>query len=392
ILYVLIPLLSLYFLILYSYSIKIIALWDWPRGIITYMIIAVAVLGILAMLLAYPFSVQEQGGPIRFLRRGYFWMLIPIIVVLYLAIGIRVSEYGSTVNRYITIFLALWLSGICLFSILGGKDIRVIPISLCVIIILCSFGPWGMFSVSERSQVDRLELILTKAGILDEKIVNEPRWVAKDSTRLAFETLNPNEGILSDSLHNEVVSILEYLEGYHGLSAINSWFEQSTRFIAKETKLSEDFVAIRLMGLESGIRYENSTIEYPTYYVEQSGDPIDIQGYDRLIDFNFSYFDGRQQPRSWSLNGVDGELRFDGQYLMFSLDDQDARLDVDSLYRSIRDQSGGKLYSQKVEKSAMTIVQQKDSLRLKIVFSNLSMNDEQGLSICEGRLLYAVDN
>ncbi|MEQ9210375.1 MAG: DUF4153 domain-containing protein, partial [Pseudomonadales bacterium] len=66
ILYVLIPLIGLYFLILYSYSVKIIVGWNWPSGIIVYMIIAVEVLGILAMLLAYPFD-RDVPGPIKFL-------------------------------------------------------------------------------------------------------------------------------------------------------------------------------------------------------------------------------------------------------------------------------------------------------------------------------------
>ena len=52
--YVLLPLLVLYLIILYAYGAKILIFWDWPKGIVSYLISCVSVLGILTVLLFYP--------------------------------------------------------------------------------------------------------------------------------------------------------------------------------------------------------------------------------------------------------------------------------------------------------------------------------------------------
>ena len=50
--YILLPLLLLYLVILYLYGAKIILLWDWPKGVVSWLIIAVAVLGIFALIIS----------------------------------------------------------------------------------------------------------------------------------------------------------------------------------------------------------------------------------------------------------------------------------------------------------------------------------------------------
>ncbi len=90
-----------------------------------------------------------------------------------------------------------------------------------MILILVSFGYWGIFSVSERSQVARLRAILEQENILKEgKIQNEVIWL-RDSlpkTLIAVDRELTNDGKMVDSLHNEVMSILDYLDDHHGFA------------------------------------------------------------------------------------------------------------------------------------------------------------------------------
>ncbi len=395
ILYVLIPLIGLYFLILYSYSVKIIVGWNWPSGIIVYMIIAVAVLGILAMLLAYPFD-KDVPGPIKFLKKGYYWVLIPMIVMLYLAIGIRVADYGITINRYITILLAVWLTGISIYKVLGGKDIRVIPISLFVIILLCSFGPWGMFRVSEGSQVSRLESILTTAGILDGKIINEPRWDQSDTLTFKVSPRHANEGILSDSLHNEVYSILNYLEDFHGLSAIEAWFEQSPRLIAKEVDYSEDYVAMELMGLEHMYKYDTEEDAFPTLYAdENSGGVMYVSGYDYLYEFQMSR--GQYGDYSKDVIGLGDDsvsISLDAKTLVITSNDPDVKVsfDLDSLYKVLNEEIVGGSYGRKmVAQDRLIIEKTNEQLKARLLIINLLANEANGIVHCTGELLIRIN-
>lgn len=391
ILYVLIPLLGLYFLILYGYSFKILYLWDWPSGIITYMIIAVAVLGVLAMLLAYPFSIRENSGPIHFLRRGYCWVLIPIIIVLYLAIGIRVADYGVTINRYITLFLAIWLTGISVYIITGGKDIRQIPLSLFVIILICSFGPWGVFDVSGKSQVRRLQNILTDSEILiDGKIRNEPEWISVDTIVLKFDNQHLNEGILSDSLHNEVMSITNYLEEYHGLKAIEGWFAQSPHDIAKKMKMarSEDNIAVRLMGLKYGNKNQSDFMKFPSFHdYRQNNQLTDVSEFDFSYDFDFSFYSGNNDPKFISFESAPNlDLKFDRHVMSLILKEETdtLRLDFEEYYQSLKEHP--EMYKSRNDQQDMIITGQSVAFRAKVHFEHIAAN-ESGISSCSGILL-----
>lgn len=394
ILYVLIPLIGLYFLILYSYSVKIIVGWNWPSGIIVYMIIAVAVLGILAMLLGYPFD-KDVPGPIKFLKKGYYWVLIPMIVMLYLAIGIRVADYGITINRYITIMLAVWLTGISIYKVIGGKDIRVIPISLFVIILLCSFGPWGMFRVSENSQVSRLESILTTAGILDVKIINEPRWDQSDTLTLKVSPRHANEGILNDSLHNEVYSILNYLEDFHGLSAIEGWFEQNPRLIAKEVGHSEDYVAMELMGLEHMHKYATEEDAFPTLYADENGIQVmHISGYDYLYEFQLSRGQyGEYDQEIVAFGGDSVRICLDTKALVITSNDPEVNVsfNLDSLYKLLNEEIVVGSYGRKmIDQDRLIMENANEQLKVRLLIINLHANEDDGIVHCTGELLIGI--
>src|SRR5690606_11355591 len=95
--FILIPLLLIYLCILYFYGAKILLTGDWPKGIVSYMIIAISVLGIFTTLLLYPYQQWKESGWIKKFSRGYYYFLIPLVILLFIAIGMRIQEYGLTV-------------------------------------------------------------------------------------------------------------------------------------------------------------------------------------------------------------------------------------------------------------------------------------------------------
>ncbi len=210
--YVLLSLLSLYLVILYAYSIKIIISNSWPKGVVPYLVVSVAVLGILTCMLLYPYGKKEENSWISKFSRIYYFLLLPLVGLLFIALSKRLDDYGITINRYALFAMGVWLTVVCGYFIIGKKNIKFVPISLSLLLILGSFGPWGMFSWSERSQVNRLEKILTEAKILvNGKIVNE---VILPDSAIQFnqwKLSKLNDDKLSDSLKVEVTSIIDYL-------------------------------------------------------------------------------------------------------------------------------------------------------------------------------------
>lgn len=226
--YVLLPLLILYLIILYVYGVKILIFWDWPKGIVSYLISCVSILGILTLLLIYPYGNLKDNLWIKKFTNLYYYLLFPLIIILFIAIWLRIDDYGITINRYIIVLLGVWLSIISIYFSIRKTNIKFIPTSLAIILILMSFGPWSMFSVSENSQTKRLIKILEENSILKEgKVNNEVIWQTDSSDVFNSGTVLTNEYLVNDSIHNEIKSILDYLDDHHGFLSIKTIFQQN---------------------------------------------------------------------------------------------------------------------------------------------------------------------
>jgi hypothetical protein len=166
--YVLIPLMTIYLAILLVYEVKIIINWELPKGLVSTLILGYAVFGILSLLLIYPIREKEGNGWIKLFSRFFYVMMIPLVVLLLLAVWKRVGNYGITESRYILIILAIWLSLITFYFLISKKqNIKIIPVSLCILALLATYGPQSAFSVSRYSQVARLKRLMASADKKD---------------------------------------------------------------------------------------------------------------------------------------------------------------------------------------------------------------------------------
>ncbi len=208
--YVLLPLVTIYLVILYAYGFKILFEWNLPKGWVTYLIIAFSTAGIFSLLLIYPIREEEENKWIKTFSKWFYLALFPLVVLLFIAIGRRLYDYGITENRYFVIVLACWLTGIAIYFLLSKtKNIQVIPISLFLIAILSSFGPWGAFYVSKTSQVYRFQSILDRNGMLENgKIIR-------------------NDSLMSHTDSESISSIVSYLVDRNELPSLQTFFSQN---------------------------------------------------------------------------------------------------------------------------------------------------------------------
>lgn len=144
--YILLPIITIYLAILYVYMFKILFTLKWPFGWVSYLVLALSIAGILSLLLIHPERERENNKWILIYSRFFYLAICPLILMLFLAIERRISDYGITEPRYFVLALALWLCGIVLYFLLSGrKNIKIIPVSLCCLAFLSSFGPWAPF-------------------------------------------------------------------------------------------------------------------------------------------------------------------------------------------------------------------------------------------------------
>ncbi|MDT8323091.1 MAG: DUF4153 domain-containing protein, partial [Bacteroidota bacterium] len=264
--YVLLPLVGVYLVILLAYSGKIIISWTWPYGWVSRLILGFSAAGLFSLLLLHPLRMREEA---RWITRAgnWFWTaLLPLLVLYFLAVSRRISEYGLTEGRYLGMLVGAWLAVMALhFLFSRGKRITRIPVSLCLLALLLSFGPWSMFSVSERSQATRLEALLDQTGLLADGKIHP-----------AGEKLPVDDA-------GEINAILQYLFSIHGYEAIEHWFDASLRADAAARQawkspedvaalLGIDYVAVRKSHPEDDLRFDAARFT-----------AIDVRGYDRLL-------------------------------------------------------------------------------------------------------------
>jgi hypothetical protein len=265
--YILFPLVLVYLIILYAYMTKILISWNWPQGWVSRLILGFSTTGIFSLLLLYPIRDRAENIWIKTASRWFYVVMIPVVVMLLLALWRRISEYGVTEGRYIAMALGLWLGGIVVYFILSStKSIKTIPKSLCALALIISFGPWGAFRVSEKSQVHRLQEFLIKNHILvDGRIQKASSPIPLDDSR-------------------QISSILSYLHDIHGYNRIQPWFVES---------LKEDSLGVRLRPKEPALVAQLMGVEYIKVWYSATGNDIwlgsdqgaviDVQGYDRMI-------------------------------------------------------------------------------------------------------------
>lgn len=261
--YVLTPLVAIYFLILYSYSGKIIISSEWPKGIISSMILGFSMLGIFTYALTYPLVLKDQL--LQKISKGFFIALLPQIVVLFLAVKLRIDEYAITEQRYFVVIFGAWLLGMSLYFLINKtKNIQIIAVTLFVLTALVSFGPWGAFQVSRDSQINRLEGILVRNNMLvDGK-------VASTTTQVSFKD------------RQEISEIITYLNLNHGLETIQPWFDEDLDGI--EDHYMKAKRATELLGITYIDRYQNEVNYYFTAGNHGKGmDSVKVTGYDYLV-------------------------------------------------------------------------------------------------------------
>ena len=205
--YILLPIVIIYLAILMIYLGKILVTTVWPSGWIGWMVSIVAVVGIFAHLLVHPVRDREGNQWVRTYARWYYIIMVPATVMLLLAVGKRIDQYGITENRYILAILGTWLAGLSVYFVVkSSRNIKVIPITLCIIAFVTSFGPWGVYSVSQNSQLGRLEQLLERNGILVDGVIV------------------PAEGEIPFEDRREISAVVHYITTTHGTDRIQPWF------------------------------------------------------------------------------------------------------------------------------------------------------------------------
>jgi len=206
---------GLFGIILYVYTLRIIFTSAWPKEGVVQWVMVYGIGGFVTFALAKPLTMHVKL--LKKIFTGFFISVLPLLIVYFSAIGIRISEYGVTVDRYLVVLFGLWLIPVTFYYLLSRKKHLhwlIGSVVICVLIFL--YGPWNGYNISFNSQVQRLENLLIKNNLLiDGKLQKAP-----DN--------------FSISEYTEIESISRYLYRSYEVEKINKWLgEENVELINK---------------------------------------------------------------------------------------------------------------------------------------------------------------
>jgi hypothetical protein len=270
----LVPLVVLYGAILYTYMGKILLTRQWPDGVVGWMVSAASIFGMLTLLLLEPGRVDAGTRWIRTFESAFYVGVLPLLGLLFAALGKRIGQYAVTERRYILFVLGLWLGAVALFMLLRpSRSIKTVPVSLCLLSLLTSFGPLGAYRFALRSQSQRLESLLSRHGLLRDG-------------RLAR-----SEAAVPAADAKEISGIVLYLVEAHGAGVLARWDARDWGAVAHDAppwqrpyRTSEAFMDA--MGLENFPLWRGSSalIQY-----RARDDGVDVAGFEWMVSFGYAY-------------------------------------------------------------------------------------------------------
>lgn len=272
------PLSGLYFVILYSYTLKVLFTMDWPKGILAWLIVIFSVVAILTYLFWTHFAKELDRG-----WRKWIWLAVLLQTgMLFVAIGIRIAEYSWTESRYMVFVLGVWLAGVSIyFLLLKNAKIKWIFISMSTLIAITQFGPLNTYIVSKNAQMQRLQNMTVE--------IKKHKDTAKAPLRLRYE--------ISDAL--------DYLHRRYKGDSLAKIFPKMTEEFAKiKAKREANRKAIQKLA-DDGL---STTTKLRKERIELSKSPSSLSAYiTKNLGFSYinkweykSMIDGKHQRVSFS--------------------------------------------------------------------------------------------
>lgn len=281
--YVLLGLLWIYTVIFLAYGVKILATWTWPKWQLVYMTIGYFVLWILANVLLYPVSSIEKW--IKYIYNGFYTVSIVILFMGFMAIYLRLADYGWTINRYFVVLILVFCALFCLYNILFRDKKIVWLVCMAIFALWFSALPMVWFDdVSYNSQVNRFDNLISKSNSLwtDAKIKNNYLWTWESAAN--------------------VYDQIDYLSNYKNIEYLKSYIsdidysklsaELATGYSYDHAEKIRSYI---MNGYQYDYNYSDNYKDYPnanncnTVYIYKKDIPsdYDIEGYQKMININY---------------------------------------------------------------------------------------------------------
>jgi hypothetical protein len=253
VMYVALPVYLLLIAILCAYLGKVLVTFTFPSGRINWFASFASLFFVFFVFSLRMYRHENRFAAIFVKCGGY--ALMPIIAVQFMAINIRLTNYGLTTLRYISVVLngvAFVFAAVSLIK--DGKFIKYMLLVLAAAALALTLTPLNLFDIPAKDQIARLTAALERNGMLADGVII-PKTDIPEDDKIA------------------ITSAYEYLRYDHA-------GEQHDLVAGIEKKgFEETFGFMRRYEIDSDEELV-SRPQYISYYDELN--TVDISGFSRL--------------------------------------------------------------------------------------------------------------
>ena len=255
-LYILTPILTVYAVILYVYLFKIIINWELPNGWVSWLVSALALGGLLLVMLLFPIREQEKNKTVNFISRWLGLFILPLLILMTIGIFRRIGDYGITINRGYILLLNFWFYGIYIYLFFTqSRHIKWIVISPVIIALVTSISVWSVANITKNSLTKEVSIVLNKQ-------------VSAEDAQTIFATMTQEE-------RDRMKSTLGYLHENFGKESVQPFFTD-TISNSRWNFLSE-------LGLDEDIEITGNLFSYST----KNENTLNIGNYNAFMPIKF---------------------------------------------------------------------------------------------------------
>ena len=209
--YLFIPLLLLYMATLYVYAAKILFSWQLPVGWVCYLVSASMLGMVILIFVIFPIQHEQGNSIFKTLTRWLPLAMMPLLVLMSVAIGRRLSDYGITVSRLYVVVFNLWCYAVCIGLLLcRNRRIWWVPASFAALLFLISVGPWSIPNVTEHRLLDEVRNAFTASGTKQLPLTGKQydQWLNAVDEKIARSIDSKLYYLQTDYGYNSTLSVI----------------------------------------------------------------------------------------------------------------------------------------------------------------------------------------
>lgn len=348
--YIIIPLVSVFTVILVVYILRNIGGSFWTDNLLEPMLVSYAI----TVILIYILASRLLNRFALYFRLIFPKVLVPIVIFQITASVLSLGDTGVTHTRYFAILFGIFAAaaGIVLSIVPVGKN-GIVAAMLVVFSVISIVPPVDAFTISRADQTGRLEAALTRNNMLVEGKVRPAEGISEEDKKIIIKSFN-------------YLRMMDYTD--------------RLKWLPEDFDKYGDFN--KVFGFNEydspGNLYEN------IYLVLDQQLPVDISGYDSLVNvnLNISVNNGKTTEKLCDLEkgGIKYTLnrKTEGKRTDIVLYEGENKtiisFDMAEMFKGLSGYSSGK---GSITPAEATFIKENQAARLKLIVKNANIEKRQ---------------